>query len=112
MDCKVVIEAAIPVYDVATEDEAIRIAIAKTGDLLNPDLSYVEINPGSRESSTGEDLPPVFVVADEALVALELEIDLFNVETEQHAERIALAELGQYLENIPLEILDVQVVEE
>lgn len=112
MDCRIVVEAAIPVYDVNTEDEAIRIAISKTGGMLNPDLSYVEISPGSRESATGEELPGVFVVADEALVALELEMDVFNVEHEQHAERIAFKEIGQYLENIPLEVLNIQAIEE
>ena len=37
-----------PVYDVETPDEAVRIAISKTGEMLNPDLNYVEINMGER----------------------------------------------------------------
>ena len=72
MDCRVVVEAAVPVYDVETPDEAVRIAISKTGKMLNPDLNHVEIEPGTRTSPGGESLPPAFVAADEALVALEL----------------------------------------
>jgi uncharacterized protein (UPF0212 family) len=112
MDCRVVVEAAIPVYDVTTPDEAIRIAISKTGGMLNPDLSYVEISMGSRTSPDGEELPPAFIAADEALVALELEMTVFNVEQEEHASRIARKEIGQRLENVPLKVLSVEQVAE
>ncbi|WP_152041644.1 DUF555 domain-containing protein [Salinigranum salinum] len=108
MDCRVVVEAAVPVYDVETEDEAIRIAISKTGDMLNPDLNYVEIEMGSRTSPSGEELPPAFIAADEALVALELEMRVFNVEREEHAARIARKEIGTRLQNIPLKVLVVE----
>ncbi len=111
MHCRVVVEAAVPVFDVETEDEAIRIAISKTGNMLNPDLNYVEINMGERTSPGGEELPPAFIAADEALVALELEMTVFNVEREEHASRIARKEIGQRLENIPLEVLTVEVIE-
>ncbi|QCJ48431.1 DUF555 domain-containing protein [Haloprofundus sp. MHR1] len=110
MDCRVVVEAAVPVYDVGTTDEAVRIAISKTGEMLNPDLNYVEINMGSRQSPSGEELPPAFIAADEALVALELEMTVFNVEREEHASRIARKEIGQRLENIPLKVLEVAVI--
>ncbi len=112
MDCRVVVEAAVPVYDVETADEAVRIAISKTGEMLNPDLNYVEINMGHRETERGEELPPAFIAADEALVALELEMTVFNVEREEHASRIARKEIGQRLENIPLKILNVEVITE
>jgi uncharacterized protein (UPF0212 family) len=110
MDCRVVVEAAVPVYDVETEDEAIRIAISKTGDMLNPDLNYVEIEMGSRTSPSGEELPPAFIAADEALVALELEMRVFNVEREEHATRIARKEIGTRLQNIPLKVLVVEPI--
>lgn len=112
MNCRVVVEAAVPVFDVETEDEAIRIAISKTGEMLNPDLNYVEINMGERTSPSGEELPPAFIAADEALVALELEMTVFNVEREEHASRIARKEIGQRLENIPLEVLSVEIIED
>ncbi|MXV62424.1 DUF555 domain-containing protein [Natronorubrum sp. JWXQ-INN-674] len=112
MHCRVVVEAAVPVFDVETEDEAIRIAISKTGEMLNPDLNYVEINMGERTAPSGEELPPAFIAADEALVALELEMTVFNVEREEHASRIARKEIGQLLENIPLEVISVEEFEE
>ncbi|WP_323172583.1 DUF555 domain-containing protein [Natrialba sp. PRR66] len=112
MNCRVVVEAAVPVFDVETADEAIRIAISKTGEMLNPDLNYVEINMSERTSPEGEELPPAFIAADEALVALELEMTVFNVEREEHASRIARKEIGQRLENIPLEVEEVEVIEE
>lgn len=112
MDCRVVVEAAVPVYDVETADEAVRIAISKTGEMLNPDLNYVEIDMGERSCPhCGEDLETAFIAADEGLVALELEMTVFNVEREEHASRIARKEIGQCLENIPLEVLEVEVIE-
>jgi len=112
MDCRVVVEAAVPVYDVQTADEAVRIAISKTGEMLNPDLNYVEIEMGSRScSDCGASRSPAFIAADEGLVALELEMTVFNVEHDEHATRIARKEIGQRLENIPLEVLEVERIE-
>ena len=111
MDCRVVVEAAVPVYDVETPDEAVRIAISKTGEMLNPDLNYVEINMGERACPhCHEELEPAFVAADESLVALELEMTVFNVERDEHAARIARKEIGQRLENIPLEVLEIEEI--
>jgi uncharacterized protein (UPF0212 family) len=113
MDCRVVVEAAVPVYDVATADEAVRIAISKTGEMLNPDLNYVEIDMGERSCPhCDEGLEPAFIAADEGLVALELEMTVFNVDGREHASRIARKEIGQRLENIPLEVLVSEVIEE
>ena len=113
MDCRVVVEAAVPVYDVETTDEAVRIAISKTGEMLNPDLNYVEIDMGTRDCpDCGEPQDPAFIAADEGLVALELEMTVFNVEGDEHAARIARKEIGQRLENIPLEVLEVEAIEE
>ncbi len=105
-------EAAVPVYDVETPDEAVRIAISKTGEMLNPDLNYVEINMGARSCPhCGEGLEPAFIAADESLVALELEMTVFNVERDEHAARIARKEIGQRLENIPLEVLEIEEID-
>ncbi|MFC6757751.1 MULTISPECIES: DUF555 domain-containing protein [Haloarcula] len=109
MDCRVVVEAAVPVYDVGTADEAVRIAISKTGEMLNPDLNYVEINMGERVCPhCHEQLEPAFIAADESLVALELEMTVFNVERDEHASRIARKEIGQRLTNIPLDIVEIE----
>ena len=113
MDCRVVVEAAVPVYDVGTADEAVRIAISKTGEMLNPDLNYVEIDMGERDCPHCDDeLEPAFIAADEGLVALELEMTVFNVERDEHASRVARKEIGQRLENIPLEVVEVEVIED
>ncbi len=114
MDCRVVVEAAIPVYDVETADEAVRIAISKTGAMLNPDLNYVEIDMGERHCpDCGTSQEPAFIAADEGLVALELEMTVFNVERDEHASRIARKEIGQRLENIPLEVIEIdEIVDE
>jgi uncharacterized protein (UPF0212 family) len=113
MDCRVVVEAAVPVYDVETADEAVRIAISKTGEMLNPDLNYVEIDMGERACpSCGEPREPAFIAADEGLVALELEMTVFNVERDEHASRIARKEIGQRLENIPLEVIEIEEIED
>lgn len=113
MDCRVVVEAAVPVYDVETPDEAVRIAISKTGEMLNPDLNYVEINMGTQTcDECGAERDPAFIAADEGLVALELEMTVFNVEREEHASRIARKEIGQRLNDIPLKVLEVTVLEE
>jgi uncharacterized protein (UPF0212 family) len=113
MDCRVVVEAAVPVYSVETADEAVRIAISKTGDMLNPDLNYVEISMDQRSCPhCGKERSPAFLAADEALVALALEMTVFNVEDETHAERIGLTEIGQQLTDIPLTVLTVMGLEE
>jgi uncharacterized protein (UPF0212 family) len=113
MNCRVVVEAAVPVYDVETPDEAVRIAISKTGEMLNPDLNYVEIDMGDRSCPhCGDELEPAFIAADESLVALELEMTVFNVEREEHASRIARKEIGQRLSNIPLDVVEIEVIEE
>jgi uncharacterized protein (UPF0212 family) len=80
--------------------------------MLNPDLNYVEINMGERSCPhCGEEFEPAFIAADESLVALELEMTVFNVEREEHAARIARKEIGQRLENIPLEVLEIEQLE-
>jgi uncharacterized protein (UPF0212 family) len=113
MNCRVVVEAAVPVYDVETPDEAVRIAISKTGEMLNPDLNYVEITmSGQTCPHCGEEMDPAFIAADESLVALELEMTVFNVEREEHASRIARKEIGQRLSNIPLEVIEIDVLED
>jgi len=113
MDCRVVVEAAVPVYDVETADEAIRIAISKTGEMLNPDLNYVEIDMGTRSCPhCNEPQEPAFIAADEGLVALELEMTVFNVERNEHAARIARKEIGQRLRNIPLEVLEIERIDD
>jgi Uncharacterized protein conserved in archaea len=81
--------------------------------MLNPDLNYVEINMGGRSCPhCGEGLDPAFIAADESLVALKLEMTVFNVEREEHAARIARKEIGQRLENIPLDVVEIEQIDD
>ena len=112
MDCRVVLEAAVPVDDVATPEAAVGAAISKVGEGLNPDLSYVDIEPRSRRSPRGAELPPATVAAGEGLVALELGMTVYDVESRDHAVRIARSEIGRRLEGIPLERLSCDTVED
>ena len=107
MNCRVVVEAGVPVYDVETKEEAVQISISKVGEMINPDLNYVEI-----DARNGDYESAAFLVADESLVALELEMKVFNVEQEEHAARVARKEIGQRLENIPLTVVEIEVLEE
>lgn len=113
MDSRVTVEAAVSVYDVETVDEAVSIAIAKTGKMLNPDLNYVDIGKSSVDQVEDDaDVEPGFVAAGEGLVGLELEMSVFGVEDEQHAARVVQKEIGQQLTDIPLEILSVEPLED
>jgi uncharacterized protein (UPF0212 family) len=107
MNCRVEVESAIQVYDVETPDEAVQIAISKVGEMLNPDLNYVEIDTRDRVEQD-----PAYVVADQALVGLVLEMTVFNVEQKEHASRVARKEIGERLSSIPLEVVDIEVIEE
>lgn len=112
MDCRVVLEAAVPVYDVATPEAAVSAAVSKVGDWLADDMGYVDIESRSRRSPRGAELPPATVAAGEGLVALELGMTVYDVENEEHAVRIARSEIGHRLEGIPLERLSCTVIDE
>ena len=102
MDCRVVLEAAVPVYDVATPEAAVGAAISKIAGLLNPEMEKVDIDPRDQRSPRGATIPPATVAAGQGLVALELGMTVYSVENEEHAVRIARGEIGRRLEGIPL----------
>lgn len=109
LDCRVVLEAAVTIYDVEEEEDAINIAVPKVGRMLNPDLSYVEINaPDVPCPHCGEEHRPAFVAADTGLVRLELNMDVRGVENSVHAERIAKAEIGKRIQSIPLKTVEIE----
>lgn len=113
MNYEVALEAAVPVYDVESPDEAVRIAISKTGNMLNPDLEFVEIETSEQPCpECDEEIKSAFVAADEGLVRLNLSMTVFSVDSEEHAERIAQKEIGQNLDNIPLEVDEVEEKEQ
>lgn len=112
MDCRVVLEAAVPVSDVATPEAAVGAAISKLAGMLNPEMKYVDIDPRDQRSPRGAEVPPATVAAGEGLVALELGMRVYDVENEEHAVRIARSEIGQRLKGIPLERLSCTVLED
>ncbi|MFW5948988.1 MAG: DUF555 domain-containing protein [Halolamina sp.] len=112
MDCRVVLEAAVPVYDVATPEAAVGAAISKIGNQLNPELSYVNIEPRSRRSPRGAELPPATVAAGEGMVALELGMTVYDVADADHAVRIARSEIGSRLDGIPLERVSCESIDD
>lgn len=108
MKCRVVVEVAVSVYDVDNQNEAVQIAISKIGDMLNPDLNYVDIEVRNRD----DEGDPAYIVADEALVGLELEMTVFDVEEKEHASRVASKEIGERLSNIPLDVIEIEEMPE
>lgn len=114
MDYRVIMEAAWLVRDVPTVDDAIGVAISAAGSRLNDaGLEYVDIEVGVTGCpACGEPFDSAFLAAETAIVGLMLEMDVFNAESEQHANRIAKGEVGKALRNVPLSIIETIPVEE
>ena len=113
MECMnyiVVMEAAWLVHDVENIDDAIGVAISEAGKRLNrEDMDYVEVGVGATNCpACGEPFDSAYVAAETALVGLELEIDVFNAESEEHAERIAKSDVGGALRDVPLKVITTQ----
>jgi len=105
----VAMEAAWLVRDVDNSDDAIGVAVSEAGKRLNEsDLEYVEVQPGVTTCpACGEPLDAAFLAADTALVGLELEMTVFNAESDEHASRIAKSEVGGALRDVPLKVIEV-----
>jgi len=108
MNYRVVVEAAWLVHDVDNVDDAIGVAVSEAGKRLNQeDMEYVEVEVGFTECpACGEPFDSAFVAADTALVGLVLEIEVFNAESTEHAQRIAKSDIGGALRDVPLKIVD------
>jgi uncharacterized protein (UPF0212 family) len=108
MNYRVVLEAAWLVHDVANIDDAIGVAVSEAGKRLNEkEMDFVEVEVGFTECpACGEPFDSAFVAADTALVGLLLEMDVFNVESEEHAQRVAKSDIGGALKDVPLKIVD------
>ena len=107
-DYLVAMEAAWLVRDVANIDDAIGVAVSEAGKRLNEqDKSYVEVNVGATGCpACGEPFDSAFVAAGTALVGLVLEIDIFNADSREHAQRIAKSEVGGALRDVPLDVIE------
>ena len=110
----VAMEAAWLVRDVDDVDDAIGVAVSEAGKRLNEqNKEYVEVEVGLTDCpACGEPFDSAFIAAGTSLVGLLLEIEIFNADGEQHAERIAKSEVGGALRDVPLEVIDVLETEE
>jgi uncharacterized protein (UPF0212 family) len=108
MNYTVVLEAAWLVHDVSDIDDAIGVAVSEAGKRLNEEeMDYVEVEVGFTDCpACGEPFDSAFVAADTALVGLVLEMDVFNAESEEHAQRIAKSDIGGALRDVPLKVVD------
>jgi len=112
-DYTVTIESAWLIRDAKTLDDAIGIAISEAGKRLNPAAKYVEVEAGYLTCPYCEEtLSSAIVVADTALVGLVLEMKVFRAESAEHAGRIAKSVIGKALRDVPLKIMDIQVLAE
>jgi len=114
MNYLVAMEAAWLVRDVEDIDDAIGVAVSEAGKRLNEaDMDYVEVEVGATGCpACGEPFDSAFIAADTALVGLVLEMDVFNAESIEHAQRIAKSEIGGALRDVPLKVIEVFETEE
>ena len=114
MNYLVAMEAAWLVRDVEDIDDAIGVAVSEAGKRLNEaDMDYVEVEVGATGCpACGEPFDSAFIAADTALVGLVLEMDVFNAESVEHAQRIAKSEIGGALRDVPLKVIEVFQTEE
>ncbi len=114
MNYRVVLEAAWLVHDVDNVDDAIGVAVSEAGKRLNQEeMDYVEVEVGFTTCpACGEPFDSAFVAADTALVGLRLELDVFNAESTEHAQRIAKSDIGGALRDVPLEVVDTVELED
>jgi hypothetical protein len=103
----VAMEAAWLVRDVEEIDDAIGVAVTEAGRRLNDrDLEYVEVSVGSTPCpACGEPFDSGYIAADTALIGLILELEVFNADSTEHAQRIAKSEVGGALQDVPLKVI-------
>jgi len=108
MNFLVAMEAAWLVRDVDDIDDAIGVAVSEAGKRLNEgDMDYVEVDVGATGCpACGEPFDSAFIAADTALVGLVLEMEVFNAESTEHAQRIAKSEVGGALRDVPLTVVE------
>ena len=108
MNYRVVLEAAWLVHDVDNVDDAIGVAVSEAGKRLNEEeMDYVEVDVGFTDCpACGEPFDSAFIAADTSLVGLVLEMEVFNAESDEHAQRIGKSDIGGALRDVPLKIVD------
>ena len=114
MNYTVVLEAAWLVHDVSDIDDAIGVAVSEAGKRLNEEeMDYVEVEVGFPDwPACGEPFDSGYIAADSALVGLVLELEVFNADSVEHAQRIAKSEVGGALRDVPLKVIETFETEE
>jgi len=104
----VAMEAAWLVRDVESVDDAIGVAVSEAGKRLNDrDMDYVEVDVGATGCpACGEPFDSAYIAAETALVGLVLEMEVFNADSTEHAQRIAKSEVGGALRDVPLSVVE------
>lgn len=104
----VVMEAAWLVRDVTDINDAIGVAVSEAGKRLNEEgKDYVEVNVGLTDCpACAEPFESSYIAADTALVGLMLEMEVFNADSDEHANRIAKSEVGGALRDVPLKVVE------
>ena len=113
-DYSVGLQAAWPVRDVEDIDDAIAVAVSEAGRRLNEaGKDRVEVDVGRKPCPTcGEPFDAALHVADTAMVGLILRIEVFGVDGEEHASRVAKSEIGGALRDVPLSVTEILPVDD
>ncbi|OPY29813.1 MAG: hypothetical protein A4E28_00662 [Methanocella sp. PtaU1.Bin125] len=109
----VILEAAWLVRDVESVDDAMSVAVSEAGKRLNAaKMDYVDVEVGTTYCPyCGEPIDSVFVVAGTGIVALMMEMRVFNAESKEHAGRIAKKGIGKALKDAPLKVVEINEIE-
>ena len=101
-------DLAFPATDVLDHEVRGSVAVTEAGRRLNDrDLEYVEVSVGSTPCpACGEPFDSGYIAADTALVGLVLELEVFNADSVEHAQRIAKSEVGGALRDVPLKVIE------
>jgi len=106
---EVAMEAAWLVRDVKETDDAIGVAVSEAGKRLNETDKSSTSRSSRRHRLSGlrRAVRRRVPRREHRLGRTPLEIDIFNADSEEHAERIAKSEVGGALRDVPLGIIEV-----
>lgn len=108
-DFRVTLEAAWIVRDVASAADAVGIAVSECGKRLHPSAKFVDVDVlNSPCPHCGREITTATVAARTALVGLLLSMRVFDANSPEHAEKIALRVIGSALRDVPLSLFEIE----
>ncbi len=110
MNYKVTLEAAWIVKDIKTYEDAKAIALSEAGKKLNPKLNYVDINIIEMKCKSCNKKMNIGLIANTAIIGLMLSLKIYNAESEDHASHIGKSIVGKAFKNIPLRVINVDII--